>query len=112
MGDLSWYLGCVCDSDKMEGAVKITPTAFVDSLVDHFGIQHETQTPASVEFDLGPKRTDEKEGEWSYKQVVGSLLWISGMRRPDIATAMREGVTRHAHNPAARHRKAIWKIIA
>ena len=67
MGDLSWYLGWAFESDKIEGVIKMTQTAFVDSLVDRSCIQYETQTPASVEFDLGSKRTHEKGGEWPYK---------------------------------------------
>ena len=39
------------------------------------------------------------------------LLWISRRTRPDIASAVR-AVVPHAHNPAARHRKAVRKIIA
>ena len=111
MDDLSWYLGCDFERDRMDGVMKMTQKAFVDSLVARLDIQCETQTPASVEFDLGPKRIHEKEGDWPYKQAVGSLLWISGMTRPDIASAVR-AVARHAHNPAARHWKAVRKIIA
>ena len=110
MGDLSWYLGCAFERDKMEGVMKMTRTAFVDSLVYCFDIQYKTQTLASVEFDLGPKRIHEKGGDWPYKQTVGSLLWISGITRPDIASALR-AVARHAHNPAARHCKVVRKII-
>ena len=62
MGDLSWYFGCAFERDRMEGVMKMTQTAFVDSLVGRFDIQYETQTPASVEFDLGPKRIHEKGG--------------------------------------------------
>ena len=105
MGDLSWYLGCAFERDKMEGAMKMTQTAFVDSLVDRFDKQYEPHTPASVEFDLGPKIIHEKGGEWPNKQAVGGLWWISGMTGPDIASAMR-AVARHAHNPATRHWKA------
>ena len=111
MGDLSWYLGCAFERDRMEGVMKMTQTAFVDSLVDRFDIQDETQTPASVEFDLGPKMIHEKEGDWPYKQAVGGVLWIAGMTRPDIASAVR-AVARHAHDPAARHWKAVRKAIA
>ena len=57
------------------------------------------------------KRILEKEGDWPYKQAVGGILWISGMTRPDIASAVR-AVARHAHNPAARHWKAVRKTIA
>ena len=58
-----------------------------------------------------PKRTHEKGGEWPYKQAVGGMLWISGKTRPSIASAVR-AVARHAHNSAARHWKAVRKIIA
>ena len=29
MADLSWYIGCAFEHDKMEGVVKMTQTAFV-----------------------------------------------------------------------------------
>ena len=79
MGDLSWYLGCAFERDKMEGVMKMTQTAFVDLLVDRFDIQYEVQTPASVEFDFGPKRIHEKGviGLTSRQLVVccGSRGW-------------------------------------
>ena len=34
------------------------------------------------------------------------------MTRPDIARNAVRAVVRHAHNPAARHWKAVWKITA
>ena len=64
MGDLSWYLGCAFERDKVQGFVKMTPTAFVDSLVECFDIQYASQTLVSIEFDLGPKGPGEKEGDW------------------------------------------------
>ena len=48
-------------------------------------------------FHLEPKRIHEKEGDWPYKQAVSGMLWISGMTRPDIASAVSE-VARDAHN--------------
>ena len=69
--------------------MKITQTPFVDSLLDRSDIQYEIQTPASVEFDLGPKRIHEKEVDLPYKHAAGGLLSISGMTRPAIASAAR-----------------------
>ena len=57
----------------IEGVAEMTQEAFVDSLVDRFGIQYETQTPASVEFDLGPNTIYEEKSNWPYKQAVGGL---------------------------------------
>ena len=111
IGDVSWYLGWDFERDRMEGVMKMTQTALVDSLVDRFDIQYVAKTPASVEFDFGPKRIHEKEGDWPYKQAIGGLLWILGMMRPYIASAVRE-VARHAHNLVAQHWKAVRMIIA
>ena len=36
MGDLSWYLRCAFERDKIEGGMKMTQTAFVDSLIGRF----------------------------------------------------------------------------
>ena len=45
------------------------------------------------------------------RRVVDGMLGISGMTRPDIASAVR-AVARHGYNPAARHWKAVRKITA
>lgn len=50
--------------DKGKGVVKRAQTAFVDSLVERSDVQYELQALAFVEFDLGPKRSGEKEGDW------------------------------------------------
>lgn len=52
----------------------MTQTVFVDSLAERLGIQYDSKTPASVEFDLGPNKGDEKERGRPYKQAVGGLL--------------------------------------
>ena len=52
ISDRSRYLGCAFERDRMEGDMKMTQTLFVDSLVDRFDVQYETQTPASVELTL------------------------------------------------------------
>ena len=63
MGKLSWYLGCTFKRGGAKGVVKMTKTAFVESLIDHFDIQFETETPAYVEYDLGPNRFDRNESD-------------------------------------------------
>ena len=95
MNDLSWYFRCTFESDTAKGAVKMTQTAVVDSLVEDFNKHCVTQTHGFIEFDLGPKRSDEKENVWPYKEAVGDSLWISVMMLPDIASEVR-AVARHA----------------
>ena len=66
---------------------------------------------ASQSVDLGPRRNDGPVCDKPVRAVVGSLIWLGGMTRPDIANAVR-AVARQAHDPAERHWLAVRKIIA
>lgn len=46
--------GASCENDQI---------AFVDSLVDRFNAQYETQTSLAVEFNLGPEGIGDKVGD-------------------------------------------------
>ena len=46
-----------------------------------------------------------------FRQVVGDVMWLAGMTRPDIANDAR-AVALHSHNPCERHWKAAVKILA
>ena len=61
--------------------------------------------------DLGPRRNDEPVCDKPVRTTVGSLIWVGGMTRPDIANAVR-AVAREARDPAERHWRAVRKIIA
>ena len=67
--------------------------------------------PASQSADLGPRRNDEPVCNKPVRAAVGSLIWLGGMTRPDIANAVRS-LARQAHDPAERHWRAVRKIIA
>jgi hypothetical protein len=45
-----------------------------------------------------------------YRQVVGSLLWIAGASRPDIAAAVNI-VSRYSQNPGRNHWYAVKRIL-
>ena len=46
----------------------------------------------------------------SYREMVGSLMWIANQTRPDIVNAVR-AVARFSHDPKEVHVKAVRKII-
>ena len=80
-------------------------------MVGRFDTQFEAETSASVGYDFGPIRLDKNEGDWPYRQAAGDLLWMSGVKRPNIVRAVW-AVARHAYYPAARDWKTSRKIIA
>ena len=63
-----------------------------------FDVHTTSDTPTSPGADLGPNRDYESGGYWPMREVVGILLWLSSITRPDTANAVRT-VARYAHTP-------------
>ena len=110
-GELPWYLGCAFEGDNKGGAFHASQRAFLESVVSRYGVDAVSNLPASQSAYLGPRRNDEPVGDKPGCAAVGSLIWLGGMTRPDIANAVR-AVARQAHDPAERHWRAVRKIIA
>ena len=112
LGELKWCLGCAVGRDWHQGSVTIKQqTAMIDTLTKRFILTAQSDTPASTVADLGPATADDTMVEHPFRQVVGGVMWLVGMTRPDIANAAR-AVARHSHNPCERHWKAAVKILA
>ena len=110
-GNLSWYLGCAFERDKAGGVLRMSQRAFIESVASRCGVNTVSGLPASQSADLGPRREGEPVCDKPVRAVVGSLIWVGGMTRPDIANAVR-AVARQAHDPAERHWRAVCKIIS
>ena len=110
-GELSWYLGCAFERDRKGGVLRASQRAFIESVVSRYGVDTVSDLPASQSADLGPRRDDEPVGDKPVRAALGSLIWLGGMTRSDIANAVR-AVARQAHDPTERHWRAVRKIIA
>ena len=89
-------------------------TAFVKNMVEHYNISATSNIPGSPGVDLGPRKDGEPGGNEKfpkYRALVGSLMWLSIMTRPDITNALR-ACARHSYNPSLRHWKALLKVAA
>ena len=102
LGDLSWYLGCAFERNLDKGRLRMSQSAFIDSMVSRFKIETKSELPVFTTGDLGPKRDDEADCDMPVKAAVGCLLWVAGNTRPDVANPVR-AIVRHSHNPSPRH---------
>ena len=80
---------------------------FAENIMTQHGITTVFNVSASPGpgVDLGPRgegETGRNEEFIDYHALVGSLMCMSVMMRPDIANALRT-CARHSHNPTARH---------
>ena len=110
-GNLSWYLSCAFERDKTGGVLLMLQRVFIEHVASRYGVNTVSGLPAFQSEDLGPRREGEPVCDKPVRVAVGSLIWVGGMTRPDIANAVR-GVARQAHDPAKRHGRAVPKIIS
>ena len=111
LGEFAWYTGCAFKRNWELGTLEITPKAFVESMLNRSGVNSSFDIPATPGVELGPRDEGEPNGDWPYREAVGSLMWLSTMTQPDISNAVR-AVARHSHNPTDRHWKEVLKIMA
>ena len=110
-GEFSWYLGCAFERDRKRGVLRAPQRALIESVVSRYGFNTVSDLPAYQSANLGPRRNDEPVYDKPVRAAVGSLIWLGGMTRPDIVSAVR-AVIRQARDPAGRRWRAVRKIIA
>jgi len=109
LGELSWYMGCLFERDRIKGTLKISQPAFVDVMLERFNVQSESPLPACPTVELSPRSDDEPVTNEPYREAVGCLLWLSNMTRLDVADSV--GTVAHfCNDPCVRHWKAVRKI--
>lgn len=64
----------------------------------------------SIEFDFGSNGPDGKDGDWLYELVFSSPTWISGLGRPNVASAVR-AVARLIYNQAERNWRRFVRYV-
>ena len=109
---LKIYTGCAFERDWDNGILEMNQTAlFAKTMVEQNNISAISNNPESPGVGLGTRKDGEPGGneEFSnYRALVGSLMWLTVMTRPDIANALR-ACARHSHKPSLRHRKRFGR---
>ena len=95
-GDIHWALQTRIDRDVDKGFLKISQGSYVRSIVEKYkdlGLK-EYDTPMSeaddalCERDLPVSKEDKETVKgFPFQEIIGSLWWLVGMSRPDIAVA-------------------------
>ena len=110
MGEVSRILGMEVMRDYDEGTLAITQTAYVDNILERFGVQdaNAAHTPG-----YGPELSAEQsegkllgpEATKLYQSITGSLLYLAQCTRYDLCYAVNQ-LTRACSKPAEIHMTA------
>ena len=115
--DNNVYLGCVIER-LADHAIQIHQRPYIDDLLNKFRMAD--CKPAKSPYQSGVKlsktqspTTAEEKAEMSkcpYRQIVGSLLHLAKVARPDIAHAV-SSCARYCNNPGKAHWNALKYIL-
>ena len=111
-GTFTDFLGIKFVKDEVNNTVTLTQKGLIKKLITATGMQdcNPNYTPA-LQLSLGTDPDGEPMDEfWSYRSIVGMLLYLSTNTRPDITYAVSQ-VARFNHNPKKSHASAIKTII-
>ena len=102
LGELKWYACYRSARDFEAGTLKISQQFFAENTAAKFGASSGRATPLQTGPKLHEFDEDKPVGIWSFRELVGSLMWPANQTRPDIANAVR-GVARYANKPRKIH---------
>ena len=89
LGEGTWYVGSEYRRDREKGTLEMSQTQFIRNVVDRFGITKTSPIPASPSLDLRYVSDEEHVVDANFREIVGSLMWITNQLRPDISNAVR-----------------------
>ena len=92
------------------GTLAISQNTFADELVKKYCVTSTQSVPLRVGVKLEEFNEDEMVENWPFRELVGSLMWLSISTRPDIANAVR-AVARYCTAPRAIHWKTALGIL-
>lgn len=117
-GNLSWILGMKVERDRAKGELKISQERHINDILEKFALEDSSRSnvplPAGTVLtkDMCPKTDAEKSAmsKTPYKELVGSLMFISTSTRPDISFAVGM-LCRYMDNPGPGHWKAAKQVL-
>lgn len=111
-GEISYYLGVEIERDRKRRTLSIHQAKYIKDMLD--GIKGSDQimehdTPMAAGKRLNPN-DGVKVDQLFYQSCIGTLLYLSGWTRPDIAYAVSE-LSKHVANPGVEHHQALMHLI-
>lgn len=110
LGELRWYSGCFYERDREAGRIQILQQTYVEELAEQYGVKTGGSFPLSTACKLWDFDPDEPDVKHPFRELVGALLWVARLSRPDILNAVR-AVAGYCSAPKMLHWKAVLGIL-
>ena len=118
IGEVTEYVGCKVDHDKLNGSIKFTQPVMIQSFSDEYKIEEAMKRPPKTPAEPGsvlPPAVPEdyvSQGDLTYyRSGVGRLLHMMRWSRPEIYSSVRE-LSRSLKGASPLHIKAMHRVMA
>ena len=114
LGELRWYGGCHYTREREMGTLTISQKTFADEIVKTFCVTSTQGVPVRVGVKLEDFDEDEIIKNWPFRELVGSLMWLSVSTHPDISNAVRaalRGTVQRREPFTGRQPLASWNTL-
>ena len=108
LGMLRWILGVEIRRDRAKRTLELSQGAYIDSVLARFGMEDSKSVATPAEGVL--KRMTDGQTDHEYMQLVGSVLYLATISRPDIAFAV-QNLGRHMQRVGPEHWVAAKRLL-
>lgn len=98
-------------SNREKRTIILQQSDYLSRKLVQFNLDNAAPAPtALVVSAIVHRNTETSEVQFPYRQAVGSLIWLSGQTRPDLAFPVAL-LSRAANNPSAAHVSAVKRVF-
>lgn len=109
-GELKHYLGMKIEYNKQTGIMYLSQEASIEKILSKFGMTDCNNIDTPMEKGLQLQRNEEECGEFPYRELLGSLMYLMLCVRPDICYAVGY-MGRYQENFNEMHWSALKRIL-
>lgn len=88
LGEIKKYLGVNVTVNKSERKISLSQKDYIDQLLHKFNMSQCKTVQTSIENKLHASNDDICVGKFPYQQIIGCLMYLAVLTRPDIAYAV------------------------
>jgi len=110
IGELVWMLGMHITRDRGARTMKVTQTAYVNRLLEKFGMSECKPVATPMEGNLSKLEDQDAKPDREYMMLVGGLLYAARVSRPDISFAVKS-LGQHTTAVGSQHWVAAKRVL-
>lgn len=109
--EAKFYLGLQIERNNHDSSIKIHQSIYTQNLIKRFNMENCNKASIPMDPDVPLKQNNGRPADVPYRQIIGGLMYLSIMTRPDITFAVNK-LSQFLANPSKDHWRAAKHVLA